>query len=60
LRQQALLGNHEGDDGRGVEAALDRVLERIEAARTEAGELQPALGHFLKVTRSYRPGLFHC
>lgn len=43
-----------------MEAALDRVLERIEAARTEAGELQPALGHFLKVTRSYRPGLFHC
>lgn len=25
-----------------------------------AGQLQSALEHFLKVTDSYRPGLFHC
>jgi hypothetical protein len=28
--------------------------------RAGAGGLAGAVGHFLKVTRSYRPGLFHC
>ena len=26
----------------------------------KAGSLAPAVGHFHKVARSYRPGLFHC
>jgi hypothetical protein len=26
----------------------------------QVGQLAPAVGHFLKVTRSYWPGLFHC
>jgi hypothetical protein len=26
----------------------------------KAGSLVPAVGHFLKVSRSYWPGLFHC
>lgn len=28
--------------------------------RKAAGVLEPALAHFVKVTRSYWPGLFHC
>ena len=28
--------------------------------RAKAGTLAEAVDHFLKVTRSYRPGLFHC
>ena len=28
--------------------------------RAKAGSLAEAADHFLKVTRSYRPGLFHC
>ena len=28
--------------------------------REQAGSLAPALDHFLKVTQSYAPGLFHC
>jgi hypothetical protein len=28
--------------------------------RARAGALGPAVAHFLKVTDSYRPGLFHC
>ena len=30
------------------------------ARRDTLGPLAPALAHFLKVTASYRPGLFHC
>jgi hypothetical protein len=29
-------------------------------AHEQAGMLAPAINHFLKVTRSYEPGLFHC
>jgi len=28
--------------------------------QAKAGTLAPAVGHFLKVSRSYWPGLFHC
>ncbi len=28
--------------------------------RAKAGTLEPAVEHFLKVTESYQPGLFHC
>ena len=34
---------------------------RVMARRVPwAGELKPAIQHFLKVTNSYMPGLFHC
>jgi hypothetical protein len=39
-----------------VRAALDELVEHREAS----GTLAPALTHFLKVTGSYWPGLFHC
>jgi hypothetical protein len=45
-----------------VRRRLSRVLSgmRQAAAQTEAEDLRRQLRHFLKVTKSYRPGLFHC
>jgi len=37
-----------------------RVLRSIGVTKRHCGPLEDALNHFLKVTRSYRPGLFHC
>lgn len=36
------------------------LLGQIRAHRGLAGRLRPAVEHFLKVTKSYWPGLFHC
>ena len=62
------LGNGDGDDEPGSDAAgvrrrHRRVLDAIrEAARraTPGGELREGLEHFLTVSASYAPGLFHC
>jgi hypothetical protein len=45
-----------------VRRRLSRILSgmRRAAAQTEAEELRQQLQHFVKVTKSYRPGLFHC
>jgi hypothetical protein len=47
-----------------AEAAVRRRLQGLLGAlgqhHTKAGNLAPAVGHFLKVSRSYWPGLFHC
>jgi hypothetical protein len=45
-----------------VRRRLSRLLSgmRQAAAQTAAVELRQQLRHFLKVTQSYRPGLFHC
>ena len=47
-----------------TEAAVRRRLQGLLGAmgqhRAKAGSLAPAVGHFLKVSRSYWPGLFHC
>jgi hypothetical protein len=37
-----------------------RVLRSIGVTKRHCGPLEEALNHFLKVTRSYRGGLFHC
>lgn len=36
------------------------MLAEMAARQAEAGALAPAIAHFLKVTTSYWPGLFHC
>ena len=36
------------------------LLAEMSRRRAEADHLAPAIGHFLKVTKSYWPGLFHC
>jgi len=51
------------EDQRG-EAAVKRRLQGLLGAMTRhqarAGSLTPAVDHFIKVSRSYWPGLFHC
>jgi hypothetical protein len=36
------------------------LLLRMSRERASVGELEPAVAHFLKVTKSYWGGLFHC
>jgi len=43
-----------------LERAYGRVLSTIGLVKRQLGPLEAAMNHFLKVTRSYRPGLFHC
>lgn len=43
-----------------VSARHDRLLAAWGKRRDRAGRLAGAVDHFLKVSASYRPGLFHC
>jgi hypothetical protein len=36
------------------------LLKTMSDSRPQADTLAPAIAHFLKVSRSYGPGLFHC
>jgi hypothetical protein len=53
-----------GENGPGVAAAVRRQLGGLLGAMTRhrrlAGALASGLEHFVKVSRSYWPGLFHC
>ena len=55
-----VLANDEERDRAEVEQAFVRVLRSIGVTKRHYGPLEQALTHFLKVTRSYRAGLFHC
>ena len=55
-----VLGNHEGEDAALVRRRFDGLVAAMRRHRDRAGTLAPAIDHFAKVTRSYRPGLFHC
>src|SRR4051794_22626477 len=39
---------------------MDDLLAEMRDGQAAVGTLQPAVAHFLKVSASYRPGLFHC
>jgi len=57
------LGNDRELTGRGVRRRYRGVLDDVRAAAERAapgGDLRAGLEHFLKVTASYEPGLFHC
>ena len=57
------LGNERELRGAGVRRRYRGVLDEIRTAAARAapgGDLRAGLEHFLKVTRSYEPGLFHC
>jgi len=57
------LGNERELRGAGVRRRYRGVLNEIRTAAARAvpgGDLRTGLEHFLKVTRSYEPGLFHC
>jgi hypothetical protein len=57
-----LLKNREGRPAAEIRRRLSGILGgmRRAAARTEAEEPRQQLRHFVKVTKSYRRGLFHC
>ena len=57
-----LLKNREERPVAEVRRRLSRVLSdmRRAAAQTEVEQLRHQLRHFIKVTKRWRPGLFHC
>jgi hypothetical protein len=57
-RAAAILRNKNGLDGVGVRRRLRGLLGAIARHRKSAGRLSGAIGHLLKVTRSYWRGLF--
>ena len=59
-RAAHILGNEAGEDATKVQRRFDGLVAAITRHRAKAGSLAGAIEHFGKVTRSYRPGLFHC
>jgi hypothetical protein len=55
-----ILANAAGEPAETVRRRLDGLLGAMARHRTRVGPLAAAVDHFRKVTRSYRPGLFHC
>ena len=55
-----VLNNDKGEDAKVVRRRFDGLVAAMRRHRDRAGTLMPAIDHFAKVTRSYRPGLFHC
>jgi hypothetical protein len=50
----------EGSDAKAVRRRLGGLLGAMACHTDKVGALASAVGHFLKVSRSYWPGLFHC
>ena len=59
-RAAAILRNKKGLDAAGVRRRYRGLIAALARHRSSAGSSAEALAHFLKVTRSYWPGLFHC
>jgi len=59
-RAAHVLGNATANDVATVRADYQALLAEMRTRRDDAGPLAPAVDHFLKVTASYAPGLFHC
>jgi hypothetical protein len=55
-----LLENEDGLTGGDVRQQMDDLLAEMRAEQASVGALRPAVAHFLKVSASYWPGLFHC
>jgi hypothetical protein len=55
-----ILNNHEDEDAATVQRRFNGLVGAMARHRDRAGSLSEAIDHFGKVTRSYRPGLFHC
>lgn len=55
-----ILDNDLKLDGRQVRQQFEQLLQTMENCKEQATSLAPGVEHFLKVTRSYAPGLFHC
>jgi hypothetical protein len=59
-RAARLLENEDALTGREVRQRMEDLLAEIRDGQATVGTLQPAVAHFLKVSASYWPGLFHC
>jgi len=55
-----LLENEDVLTGSEVRQQMEDLLAEIRDNQATVGTLQPAVAHFLKVSASYWPGLFHC
>lgn len=55
-----ILDNPAKGAGGEVRKRLAGLLGAMSRHRRQAGELEGAIAHFVKVSRSYWPGLFHC
>ena len=55
-----ILENADELAGNEVRRRLDDLLAEMRDEQATVGTLQPAVAHFLKVSASYWPGLFHC
>jgi hypothetical protein len=59
-RAAHILSNEAGETAAMVQRRFDGLVAAMARHRANAGVLTGAVDHFCKVTRSYRPGLFHC
>ena len=59
-RAASILTNEAGLDAAGVRARYEDLIAEMTREAGAAGSMREAVGHFLKVTRSYWPGLFAC
>ena len=59
-RAAHVLNNDAQETGAAVKRRLHGLLGAMRQHQAKARTLAPAVGHFLKVSRSYWPGLFHC
>ena len=55
-----LLDNDLNLNGHQVRQRFEQLLQTMETRKEQATRLASGVEHFLKVTRSYAPGLFHC
>lgn len=61
IYQAAEIFNNETSlDAIGVKQSLQTLLDSMSHQKGKAGSLEPGITHFLKITRSYWSGLFHC
>ena len=58
-RAAHILNNDTQETGAAVQRRLHGLLGAMGQHQAKAGPLAPAVEHFLKVSRSYWPGLFH-
>jgi hypothetical protein len=59
-RAAQILKNEDELTGREARRRMDDLLAEMRDGQGAVGPLQPAVAHFLKVSASYWPGLFHC
>jgi hypothetical protein len=55
-----LLTNEDQASSSEVRGRMEQLLREMMQEQATVGPLAPAVAHFLKVSTSYGPGLFHC